>query len=79
MLTAADIKGACKLLKNYLTKYKLMAEFNKDKFAHWFLSCKNIIDTFVAENDVFAWQKPMSEFIFLEFCHQLVLGQIIFE
>ena len=51
MLTAADIKGACKLLNDYLTKYKLVTEFNEDEFAHWFLPRKNIIDTFVVEND----------------------------
>merc|ERR1719278_241013 len=51
MLTAADIEGACKLLNNYLTKYKLVTEFNEDEFAHWFLPRKNIIDTFVVEND----------------------------
>ena len=51
MLTAADSKGACKLLNDYLTKYKLVTEFNEDEFAHWFLPRKNIIDTFVVEND----------------------------
>lgn len=51
MLSAADVKGACKLLNDYLTKYKLVTEFNEDEFAHWFMPRKNIIDTFVVEND----------------------------
>jgi glycylpeptide N-tetradecanoyltransferase len=28
-----------------------VTEFNEDEFAHWFLPRKNIIDTFVVEND----------------------------
>merc|ERR550519_1320608 len=38
-------------LNDYLSKYKLVTEFNEDEFAHWFMPRKNIIDTFVVEKD----------------------------
>jgi len=50
-LTAADVRSACQLLNGYLSKYKLVTEFNPEEFAHWFMPRKNIIDTFVVEND----------------------------
>ena len=31
-LTPADVKSACKLLNDYLSKYKLVTEFNEDEF-----------------------------------------------
>lgn len=50
-LTAADVKKACALLNDYLSKYKLVPQLNDEEFAHWFLPRKDIINSYVVEKD----------------------------
>lgn len=49
-MTAKDVPGAHKLLKEYLTKFELVPDFTEEEFTHWFLPRPNIIDSYVVEN-----------------------------
>lgn len=48
-LTAADVPGACKLLNEYLSNYKMVPEYTDEEFGYWFLPRDNIINTYVVE------------------------------
>jgi len=45
-----DCPSACELLNNYLSKFKLYMHFDENEFEHWFLSRKNVIQTYVITN-----------------------------
>lgn len=50
-MTKADVPSACKLLNNYLKRFKLHIHFSVRDFEHWLLPRKGVIDTFVIENE----------------------------
>ena len=50
-MKSKDIKHVTLLLNENLEKYKIYTIFSEDEVEHWFIPVKNIIYSFVREND----------------------------
>lgn len=59
-LEPRDVEVASTLLENYLKKYRLAATFNKEEFAHWFLTRDGVVNSFVVEDPT---TKAITDFI----------------
>lgn len=46
-----DVEGVYFILENYLSKYKVRPYYSKNEVEHWFVPRKNIVYSYVVEND----------------------------
>jgi len=49
-LTKDDCPSACKLVNQYLSKFKIRMKFSLEEFQHWFIPIKDVIETHVVVN-----------------------------
>lgn len=50
-MKSKDIPQVTKLLQEYLKKFKVYLKYTQDDVKHWFLPRKDVIYTYVVEND----------------------------
>ena len=58
-MTEGDVVGVQKLLEDYLNKFKVHGFYSVDEVRHWFLPKKDVVYSFVVEND----EKNITDFI----------------
>jgi len=49
-LKKEDCPSACKLLNDYLKKFKIFMHFSQEDFEHWLSPVKGVVDTYVISN-----------------------------
>lgn len=54
-----DVEGVYQILENYLAKFKVRAYYSKEEVEHWFVPRKNIVYSYVVEDD----NKKITDFI----------------